>query len=38
MAKLIWESVSVTVVAAVEAMNWQIAAKLLAAEVKDKEG
>lgn len=37
MAKLIWESVSVTVVAAVEAMKWlQSAAKLLAAEVKDK--
>ena len=37
MAKLIWESVSVTVVAAVEAMNWlKSAAKLLAAEVKDK--
>lgn len=39
MAKLIWEAVSVTVVAAVEAMKWlQSAAKLLAAEVKDKEG
>lgn len=37
MAKLIWEAVSVTVVAAVEAMKWlQSAAKLLAAEVKDK--
>lgn len=37
MAKLIWEFVSVTVVAAVEAMNWlKFAAKLLAAEVKDK--
>lgn len=37
MAKLIWDSVSVTVVAAVEAMKWlQSAAKLLAAEVKDK--
>lgn len=37
MAKLIWEAVSVTVVAAVEAMNWlKSAAKLLAAEVKDK--
>lgn len=37
MAKLIWEAVSVTVVAAVEAMNWlKAAAKLLAAEVKDK--
>ncbi|QHJ80112.1 MAG: hypothetical protein [Caudoviricetes sp.] len=36
MAKLIWESVSVTVVAAVEAMKWlKVAAKLLAAEVKD---
>lgn len=39
MAKLIWDSVSTTVVAAVEAMKWlQSAAKLLAAEVKDKEG
>ncbi|QGF19809.1 DNA-directed RNA polymerase [Pectobacterium phage MA1A] len=37
MAKLIWECVSVTVVAAVDAMKWlQTAAKLLAAEVKDK--
>ena len=37
MAKMIWEAVSVTVVAAVEAMKWlQGAAKLLAAEVKDK--
>lgn len=37
MAKLIWEAVSVTVVAAVEAMNWlKSAAKLLAAEVIDK--
>ncbi|WZX10827.1 T7 RNA polymerase [Salmonella phage DS_BP2] len=37
MAKLIWEAVTVTVVAAVEAMNWlKSAAKLLAAEVKDK--
>lgn len=37
MAKLIWNAVSVTVVAAVEAMNWlKSAAKLLAAEVKDK--
>ena len=37
MAKLIWEAVSVTVIAAVEAMNWlKSAAKLLAAEVKDK--
>lgn len=37
MAKLIWEAVSVTVVAAVEAMNWlKASAKLLAAEVKDK--
>ncbi|UYL05835.1 hypothetical protein JLBLGABF_00035 [Klebsiella phage KP13MC5-2] len=37
MAKLIWDAVSVTVVAAVEAMNWlKSAAKLLAAEVKDK--
>ena len=37
MAKLIWESVSVTVVAAVEAMNWlKKSASLLAAEVKDK--
>lgn len=39
MAKLIWNAVSVTVVAAVEAMNWlKSAAKLLAAEVKDKDG
>lgn len=39
MAKLIWECVSLTVVAAVDAMKWlQSAAKLLAAEVKDKEG
>lgn len=39
MAKLIWDAVSVTVVAAVDAMNWlKAAAKLLAAEVKDKEG
>ena len=39
MAKLIWESVSVTVVAAVEAMNWlKASAKLLAAEVKDDNG
>ncbi|WGH28271.1 RNA polymerase [Pseudomonas phage 10P302A] len=37
MAGKIWDSVSVVVVAAVEAMNWlQKAAKLLAAEVKDK--
>lgn len=37
MAKLIWDAVSMTVVAAVEAMNWlKSAAKLLAAEVKDK--
>ena len=37
MAKCIWEAVSVTVVAAVEAMKWlQGAAKLMAAEVKDK--
>lgn len=37
MAKLIWEAVSETVVAAVGAMKWlQSAAKLLAAEVKDK--
>lgn len=37
MAKHIWESVSVTVVAAVDAMGWlQKAAKLLATEVKDK--
>lgn len=37
MAKMIWEAVSVTVVAAVGAMKWlQGAAKLLAAEVKDK--
>lgn len=38
MAGLIWEAVSVVVVAAVEAMNWlQKAAKLLAQEVKCKE-
>ncbi|CDM21594.1 predicted RNA polymerase [Citrobacter phage CR8] len=37
MAKCIWDAVSVTVVAAVDAMKWlQGAAKLLAAEVKDK--
>uniref|UniRef100_A0AAU6W4B5 DNA-directed RNA polymerase n=1 Tax=Pseudomonas phage Lepni01 TaxID=3138536 RepID=A0AAU6W4B5_9VIRU len=37
MAAKIWDSVSVVVVAAVEAMNWlQKAAKLLASEVKDK--
>ncbi len=37
MAKAIWDAVTVTVVAAVEAMNWlKSAAKLLAAEVKDK--
>lgn len=37
MAGLIWDSVSVVVVAAVDAMNWlQRAAKLLAAEVKCK--
>ncbi|WGH15442.1 DNA-dependent RNA polymerase [Pseudomonas phage PSA6] len=37
MAKLIWEAVGVTVVAAVEAMEWlQKSAKLLAAEVKSK--
>lgn len=37
MAGLIWDSVSVVVVAAVEAMNWlQKAAKLLASEVKCK--
>lgn len=37
MAKMIWDAVSVTVVAAVDAMKWlQGAAKLLAAEVKDK--
>lgn len=37
MAKLIWQCVSTTVVAAVEAMNWlKSGAKLLAAEVKDK--
>lgn len=37
MAKLIWEAVSTTVVAAVGAMKWlQSSAKLLAAEVKDK--
>lgn len=37
MAKLIWNAVSETVVAAVEAMNWlQQSASLLAAEVKDK--
>lgn len=39
MAKLIWNAVSVTVVAAVEAMKWlQSAAKLLAAEVKADDG
>lgn len=39
MAKLIWEAVSTTVVAAVEVMNWlQRAAKLLATDVKDKDG
>ena len=38
MAGLIWDAVSVVVVAAVEAMNWlQKAAKLLAQEVKCKE-
>lgn len=37
MAHLIWEAVSVTVVAAVEAMNWlQASATLLAAKVVDK--
>lgn len=37
LAKLIWDSVGVVVVAAVGAMNWlQAAAKLMAAEVKDK--
>lgn len=37
MAKMIWEAVSGTVVAAVDVMKWlQGAAKLLAAEVKDK--
>ena len=37
LAKHIWESVSVVVVAAVEAMEWlQKAAKLLASEVKEK--
>lgn len=37
MAKLIWDSVGKTVVAAVEAMEWlQKSAKLLAAEVKTK--
>lgn len=37
MAKMIWDAVSATVVAAVDAMKWlQGAAKLLAAEVKDK--
>lgn len=37
MAKLIWEAVTVTVVKAVEAMNWlKAASKLMAAEVKDK--
>lgn len=37
MAKCIWDSVSVTVVAAVEAMKWlQASSKLLASEVKDK--
>ena len=39
MAELIWEAVSVTVVAAVEAMEWlQAAAKLLATPIKDGEG
>ncbi|ATS93671.1 RNA polymerase [Pectobacterium phage DU_PP_II] len=39
MAQLIWDAVGTTVVAAVEAMSWlQSAAKLLAAEVKDKDG
>ncbi|AZV02339.2 DNA-directed RNA polymerase [Pectobacterium phage Q19] len=39
MAKLIWDAVSVTVVAAVGAMDWlKAAAKLMAAEVKDKDG
>lgn len=37
MAKMIWDAVGVVVVAAVQAMKWlQSAAKLLAAEVKDK--
>ncbi|MGL5565513.1 MAG: DNA-directed RNA polymerase [Plesiomonas sp.] len=37
MAKLIWDAVSVTVVAAVEAMEWlQKSATLLSIEVKDK--
>ena len=37
MAKYIWEAVSVTVVAAVEAMKWlKVAAKLLASEVKER--
>ncbi|ADX87446.1 DNA-directed RNA polymerase [Vibrio phage JSF11] len=37
MAKLIWDAVSKTVVAAVEAMQWlQSAAKLVSSEVKDK--
>ncbi len=37
LAKLIWEAVSIVVVAAVEAMNWlQSAAKLMAAEVVNK--
>lgn len=37
MAKCIWDAVTVTVVAAVEAMNWlRSSAKLLAAEVKDR--
>lgn len=37
MAKLIWEMVTVTVVKAVEAMNWlKAASKLLAQEIKDK--
>lgn len=37
LAKLIWDSVSTVVVAAVQAMNWlQSAAKLLATEVKEK--
>ncbi len=39
MAKLIWESVSKTVIAAVEAMEWlQKSATLISSEVKDKEG
>lgn len=37
MAKLIWDAVTVTVVKAVEAMNWlKAASKLLAQEIKDK--